>query len=37
MIPIILTKKEKLALGLMFLPVGIYFASLYLVARLLNK
>lgn len=37
MIPIILTKKEKLALGLMFLPVGIYFASLYLIARLFNK
>lgn len=37
MIPIILTRKEKIALGVMFLPVGIYFVSLYLIARLFNK
>jgi len=37
MIPIILSKKEKFALAAIFLPVGIYFLSLYLIARALNK
>ncbi len=37
MIPIILTKKEKLVLGILLAPVAVYFMGVYLVLRICNK